>query len=150
MLSSLSVIAELIRENQKSFFPFTMKFLKNLFLIDENCLIASPHRKNILAILGVIYENLSRQVKLVQKYELMDAFKSSLLGVYGLIDQLFTLKTFNKSIFNLVNKGVIFTNQELMKNQIFNTVSLFVSVQPALLQVQLNKLGFGKTIENSQ
>lgn len=86
MIYTLSVLAELIRANPKVYFPFTRKFLNNLFLIDENCLILSQHRRDILAILGVLYENLSRQIKLIEKYEMVNTLKNAVLTSYCLID----------------------------------------------------------------
>lgn len=151
MLYSLSVLAELIRENPKVYFPFTRKFLSNIFLIDEQCLNASPHKRNILAILGVLYENLSRQLKLLEKYSMVDTLKNAILGTYSLIDELFTLKVYNKSIMNLVQKGVIFSSEEFQKNQILDTVSLFISksqVDIFLLQTKLAALGVGKVMNN--
>jgi len=55
MLYVLSVIAELIRENPKFYFPFTRKFLLTVFRIDYELLEKSARRKDILAILSVIY-----------------------------------------------------------------------------------------------
>jgi len=84
MLYVLSVIAELIRENPKFYFPFTRKFLSTVFRIDYELLEKSPRRKDILAILSVIYENLSRQGRLVNKYGMN--LKTSLLENYSLIE----------------------------------------------------------------
>lgn len=53
--------------------------------------------------------------------------KSSLLGNYSLVEELFTLKTFNKSIVNLVSKGVPFSVAEFRKHRILDTVSNFIS-----------------------
>jgi hypothetical protein len=86
MLYVLSVIAELIRENPKFYFPFTRKFLSTVFRIDYELLEQSPRRKDILAILSVIYENLSRQGRLVNKYAMMPNLKTSLLENYSLIE----------------------------------------------------------------
>jgi hypothetical protein len=79
MLYVLSVIAELIRENPKFYFPFTRKFLSTVFRIDYELLEKSPRRKDILAILSVIYENFSRQGRLVNKYAMISNLKTSLL-----------------------------------------------------------------------
>ncbi len=71
MLHVLSIIAELIRENPKFYFPFTRKFLLTVFRIDCELLQNSPRRNDILAILAVIYENFSRQGRLVNKYHMI-------------------------------------------------------------------------------
>jgi hypothetical protein len=55
MLYALSIIAELIRENPKFYFPFTRKFLLTVFRIDYDLLQKSARRKDILAILSVVY-----------------------------------------------------------------------------------------------
>ena len=153
MIYSLSVIAELIRENPKVYFPFTRKFLNNMFLIDSECLLASPHRRDILAILAVIYENLTRQVKLLQKYTMMETLKTAILSSYSLIDELFTLKVYNKSIMNLVDKGVIFTSNEFQKYQILDTVSTFISksqVDLFLVHAKMAVLGVGRLAQMSE
>jgi hypothetical protein len=109
MLYVLSMIAELIRENPKFYFPFTRKFLVTVFRIDYQLLEKSPKRRDILAILSVIYENFSRQGRLVNKYNLLATLKSSLLENYALIEELFTLKVFNRAICNLASKGLVFS-----------------------------------------
>lgn len=86
MLYVLSIIAELIRENPKFYFPFTRKFLVTVFRIDYDVLEKSTKRKDILAILSVIYENFSRQGRLVNKYNMSSMLKTSLLENYSLID----------------------------------------------------------------
>jgi len=86
MLYVLSLIAELIRENPKFYFPFTRKFLLTVFRIDYELLEKSSRKKDILAILSVIYENFSRQGRLVNKYNMTDMLKRSLLENYYLIE----------------------------------------------------------------
>ena len=94
MLYVLSLIAELIRDNPKFYFPFTRKFLLTVFRIDYELLENNTRKKDILAILAVIYENFSRQGRLVNKYSMTDTLKTSLLENYSLIQELFTLKVF--------------------------------------------------------
>jgi hypothetical protein len=86
MLYVLSIIAELIRENPKFYFPFTRKFLMTVFRIDYELLEKSTKRHDILAILSVIYENFSRQGRLVNKYGMISSLKTSLLENYSLIE----------------------------------------------------------------
>lgn len=57
-----------------------------MFRIDNELLIKSPKRKDILAILAVIYENLSRQGRLVNKYNITSDLKRALLQNYELIE----------------------------------------------------------------
>jgi len=115
MLYVLSLIAELIRDNPKFYFPFTRKFLLTVFRIDYELLENNTRKKDILAILAVIYENFSRQGRLVNKYSMTDTLKTSLLENYSLIQELFTLKVFNRAICNLAAKGVAFSTQEFTK-----------------------------------
>ena len=109
MIFVLSMIAELLKENPKFYYPFTRKFLTTVFTIDAELLAHSPFKNSIMAILGVIYENFSRQPKLIRKYSMENILKSSLLGSYYLIEEIFTMKTFNKTIVNLVNKKIYFS-----------------------------------------
>jgi len=57
-----------------------------MFRIDNELLIKSPKRKDILAILAVIYENLSRQGRLVNKYNITNDLRRALLQNYELIE----------------------------------------------------------------
>ena len=57
-----------------------------VFRIDYELLENSPRRKDILAILSVIYENFSRQGRLVNKYNLMKNLKASLMENFYLIE----------------------------------------------------------------
>ena len=98
-----------------------------MFRIDNELLIKSPKRKDILAILAVIYENLSRQGRLVNKYNITNDLKKALLNNYELIEELFTLKVFNKAIANLVTKGVSFSVADFTKFKILETLSNFIS-----------------------
>lgn len=126
MLYVLSVIAELIRENPKFYFPFTRKFLLTVFRIDYDLLQKSNRRKDILAIVAVIYENFSRQGRLVNKYNMIATLKTSLLENYSLIEELFTLKVFNRAICNLATKGLVFSSQEFTKYRIMKTLGQFI------------------------
>ena len=56
-----------------------------MFRIDNELLLKSPKKKDILAILAVIYENLSRQGRLVNKYNITNDLKRALLQNYELI-----------------------------------------------------------------
>lgn len=55
MIFVLSLIAELLRENPKFYYPFTRKFLHTVFMIDAELLQGSVYKNSILAILAVIY-----------------------------------------------------------------------------------------------
>ena len=139
MIFVLSLIAELLKENPKFYYPFTRKFLTTVFTIDAELLANSPFKNNIMAILGVIYENFSRQPKLIRKYSMEENLKSSLLRSYYLIEEIFTMKIFNKTISNLVNKKIYFSVAELKKFQLVETVSKFISKkQLELFMVKMN------------
>jgi hypothetical protein len=138
MLYVLSLIAELIRDNPKFYFPFTRKFLSTIFRIDYELLQNSPRRNDILAILSVVYENFSRQGRLVNKYNMIATLKTSLLENYSLIEELFTLKVFNRAICNLASKGLVFSTQEFTKYQLLPTLAKFVEKsQVELFMVKL-------------
>lgn len=140
MIYVLSLIAELIRENPKFYFPFTRKFLQTVFRIDYELLQRSNKCRDILAILAVIYENFSRQGRLVNKYSMTGNLKTSLLENYSLIEELFTLKVFNRAICNLATKGVTFSTQEFTKYKILETLGQFIEKNQAeLFMVKLKK-----------
>lgn len=67
MLFVLSIIAQFIKEEPKFYFPFTRKFLLNVFSIDNGLLENCSQKDSILAILAVIYNNLSNQGRLLKK-----------------------------------------------------------------------------------
>ena len=78
---------------------------------------------------------------------MVEILKKAILGQYSLIDELFTLKVYNRSIMNLVQKGVLFTTDEFQKYQILDTVSYFISksqVDFFLLQAKMVVLGIDK------
>lgn len=74
----------------------------------------------------MIYENFSRQGRLVNKYSMIGTLKTSLLENYSLIEELFTLKVFNRAICNLATKGLVFTTQEFTKHRVLVTLSQFI------------------------
>lgn len=127
MVHVLSLIAELLRNNQKYYYPFTRKFLITVFSIDAELLHKSPMKKQILAILAVIYENLSRQPKLVTKYAIESNLKQAVLGNYSLIEEVSTLKIMNKTITNLTSKGIYFSVAEFHKYRVMDTVSSIIA-----------------------
>lgn len=57
---------------------------------------------------------------------MLDTLKRSLLENYSLIEELFTLKVFNRAICNLATKGLLFTTQEFKKHRILETLSHFI------------------------
>lgn len=147
MLYVLSIIAELIRENPKFYFPFTRKFLVTVFRIDYELLQNSTRRKDILAIIAVIYENFSRQGRLVNKYNMTDALKTALLENYSLIEELFTLKVFNRAICNLATKGLVFSTQEFTKYRVLETLSQFIEknqVELFMVKLKMAMMWLGK------
>ena len=52
--------------------------------------------------------------------------KTSLLENYSLIQELFTLKVFNRAICNLATKGLVFSSQEFTKYKILETLGQFI------------------------
>jgi len=84
-------------------------------------------RNQILAIVAVIYENLSRQPKLISKYALEISLKQVVLGNYRLILEVSTLKTMNKTISNLASKGITFSLADFHKYQLMETVSTMIA-----------------------
>jgi hypothetical protein len=46
---------------------------------------------------------------------MVNTLKKSLLENYSLVEELFTMKVFNRAICNLAAKGVVFSTQEFTK-----------------------------------
>lgn len=82
----LSVIAELIKEAPQLQVSIKKKFLQSLLLIDEEILSVSPIKKDVLAVLAVLYECLSKQTKALKKFELLKQFKKAILSNYSLVE----------------------------------------------------------------
>ena len=122
-------------------FPFRIKFLKNFFLIDRELLELSPYKNNILAILAVIYENLSSQPRLLKTFKFTDKLKSSILENYSLNEEIFSIRLFNKAIYNLLKHNQQFTQAEIRKYGLVDTVSKFISkAEKELVNNHLNML----------
>jgi len=71
-----------------------------------------------------------------------------------LIEELFTLKVFNRAICNLATKGLLFTTQEFTKYRVLQTLSQFVEKSQielfvVKLKMAMNWLG-GKQESKSQ
>lgn len=68
----------------------------------------------------------------------MGNLKTSLLENYSLIEELFTLKVFNRAIYNLASKGLVFTSAEFAKHHVLQTLSNFIEkTQVELFMVKL-------------
>ena len=71
-------------------------------------------RKQLLAILGVLYSNFSRQSGLIRELKVEKAFKEAILSNYPLIEETFSFKLFNQCIVQLQTKKLVqFTLNEL-------------------------------------
>lgn len=86
ILRVLSTIAELLKEAPPALLRLKKGFIQSLILIDEDLVAVSPLRKDILAVLGVVYECISQQIKALKKFELIKEFKRVVLANYSLID----------------------------------------------------------------
>lgn len=63
----LSLMAELARRREKAKLPFTKNILLAMLSIDRGTLKSSPYSCQIIRILAVLLENLSRQGKIARK-----------------------------------------------------------------------------------
>jgi len=103
-----------------------------------------------LAILAVIYENFSRQGRLVNKYDMTATLKTALLENYSLIEELFTLKVFNRAIVNLATKGVAFSSQEFRKYRLLETLGQFIEksqIELFMVKLKMTMMWLGKEKE---
>jgi len=66
MIYILSIVAELIRENPMQVFPYSTRFIQSLLVVDLPVHDSLQQRNDVLAILGVIYENMSRLRKVTE------------------------------------------------------------------------------------
>jgi hypothetical protein len=86
MLFILSLIAEMIKESPHFNFPLTRKFLLTVFEIDNESLEQASYKNQIMAILSVIYNNLSSQPRLIKKLNVEKELKNALMTNYYLIN----------------------------------------------------------------
>ena len=77
-LFTLSIIAEVIRQEPKCEIPFTREFLMELFEIEVES-INYGDRSRLLALLAVLYGNLSRQSKLLKELKMTERLKETIL-----------------------------------------------------------------------
>jgi hypothetical protein len=104
-------------------------------------------------VLAVLYENLSRQPKLVSKYAIEGHLKEAVLSNYRLIEEVFTLKTMNKTISNLANKGILFSVAEYHKYKVMDTVSRIIAhnqMQLFLIKMQMSMLTLNSNEQKGQ
>lgn len=104
-LFTLSILAELVRQEPKYEMPYTVEFLKAMFEIDVQE-VAYEARAKLLALLGVLYCSLSRQSSLVREIKISKMLKEGLLSNYAFIEETFTAKLFNQCIVQMQTKRV--------------------------------------------
>lgn len=86
MLHTLSTIAQLIKEAPPAQLSLKRGFIQNLLLIDSEFVGASPMKQDILAVLAVLYQCISRHSRALQKFQLLKDFKKLVLENYSLLD----------------------------------------------------------------
>lgn len=104
----------------------------------------SPYRKQILAVLGVIYENTSRQAKLLKKLDLVREFKAAVLSNYHIVEEGFSARLFNKSLYNLAVQGESLTEAELNKYGVFDSLARFLGAEQSIQLIQKLKSVLGR------
>jgi hypothetical protein len=57
-----------------------------------------------MAILAVIYENLSSQSNLMKALKVNEKVKQAILEKYSLIEEIFSIRLLNKAIYNLLKQ----------------------------------------------
>lgn len=58
---------------------------------------------------------------------MQESLKKAVLEGYSLIEEVFTLKTMDKTISNMVNSGIAISGEEFEKYQVLKTVSKIIS-----------------------
>jgi hypothetical protein len=132
LMRLLSVIGELIRSAPPPLFCMKRKFILSLLQIDREFLEASPIKKDILAVLAVLYEYISKHLKALDKLQLRREFKIALLSSYSLVDEQFTNRFFNQSLYNLAVQGELVTTAELTKYSVFPTLTRIIGEKYAI------------------
>ena len=112
-------------------------------MIDEELLELSPYRKQILAVLGVIYDNASRQAKLLRKLNLVPQFKAAVLSNYHIVEESFSARLFNKSLYSLAMQGETLTEAELHKYGVFQSIARFMGADQSQALIQKLKQALG-------
>lgn len=76
--------------------------------------------------------------------------KTALLENYSLIEELFTLKVFNRAVCNLASKGVAFSSQEFRKYRLLETLGQFIEksqVELFMVKLKMTMVWLGKDKE---
>lgn len=79
--------------------------------------------------------------------------KTALLENYALIEELFTLKVFNRAICNLATKGVKFSTQEFHKYRLLETLGQFIEksqIELFMVKLKMTMMWVGKEKEIPQ
>jgi len=104
-LFTLSILAEIVRQEPNYQMPYTADFLKAVFEIDVQE-VSYEARAKLLALLGVLYCSISRQGSLVRELKIAGMLKEAVLGNYAMIEEKFTAKLFNQCIVGMQTKRV--------------------------------------------
>jgi hypothetical protein len=126
----MSLLAEISRKQEKVRLPFTRNIALALLSFDLNTIDESHKGNQILAILAVLLENLSRQGKAVVKLGVEEQLKKGLLLLTSRVDELFTLRILLKAIRQLPHPN--FTREELEKSGITASLSHHFGNQAAI------------------
>ena len=102
-LFTLSILAEIIRQEPKYQLPFTLEFSRELFEIDAEG-VSYEVRIKLMTLLGVLYNNFSRQSTRLRELKMANLLKEAVLENYPLITEKFTAKLFNQCIVQLQTK----------------------------------------------
>ena len=93
--------------------PFSVSFTKELLEIEVEE-VGSQVRGRLLAIVGVLYSNLSRQPLLLKELRAGKLLKEAILSNYCFIEEPFTGRLFNQTILRLQSQQLaMFTLAEL-------------------------------------
>jgi hypothetical protein len=112
-LFTLSILAEIVRQEPKHEMPYTSDFLKAVFEIEVQQ-VPYEARTKLLALLGVLYCSLSRQGALVRELKMAGMLKQAVLENYSLVEEKFTAKLFNQCIVQMQTRRVsVFTMAEI-------------------------------------
>jgi hypothetical protein len=98
----MSLMAEISRKSEKIKLPFTRKIVLAMLSFDENCLKESAYGPQIIKILAVLLENLTKQGKAAVKFGVESQLKNGLLLLISRVDELFTLQILLRTIKNLL------------------------------------------------
>lgn len=99
MLSILSILTQILHQSPNTYdLPYNRAFIQNLFMVNLELLENSTKRKDIVRVMSVIFENLSKRIGVLRELGLVGRFKQILLESWRGIEERLTFARFYRSL----------------------------------------------------